>query len=174
MIKTVNLQYLPQNISGPQNFCWENDPSNVQTPGLKIITPPLGIESGKLLLVVGVHTMAEASLQHVQDELDEIVNQIVKVQANSTAVEAAIAGKGTYRGYSGEDVFLKHNLWAVQKEMLKQLRRQERKLVKEKVQLLQTISPQQFTSGIGERHAWIASAGDCAATDCCSRNQLQQ
>lgn len=103
--------------------------------------------------------MSEASLQRVQVELDEIVNQIVKVQANSTAVEAAIAGKGTYRGYSGEDVFLKHNLWAVQKEMLKQLRRQERKLVKEKVQLLQCIAPQQFTSDIGEIHAWVAFSG---------------
>lgn len=97
--------------------------------------------------------MAEATLQQVQVELDDIIKQIVKVQANSTAVEAAIAGKGTYRGYSGEDVFLKHNLWAVQKEMMKQLRRQERKLVKQKVQLLQCISPQQYAPDMGKKYA---------------------
>lgn len=79
-------------------------------------------------------------LQQLQVEIDDVAKQIVKVLANSTAVEAAIAGNGTYRGYSGEDVFLKHNLWAVQREMMKQLRRQQRKLEKQKSQLLQQIS----------------------------------
>lgn len=80
-------------------------------------------------------------LRQLQIELDDVGKQIVKVLANSSSVEAAIAGNGTYRGYSGEDVFLKHNLWAVQKEMMKQLRRQQRKLEKQKAQLLQQISP---------------------------------
>lgn len=80
-------------------------------------------------------------LQQLQAKLDDVAKQIIKVLANSTAVEAAIAGNGTYRGYSGEDVFLKHNLWAVQKEMMKELRRQERKLEKQKAQLLQQTSP---------------------------------
>lgn len=80
-------------------------------------------------------------LHQLQAELDNVAKQIIKVLANSTAVEAAIAGNGTYRGYSGEDVFLKHNLWAVQKEMMKQLRRQERRLEKQKAQLLQQASP---------------------------------
>lgn len=87
--------------------------------------------------------MSDSTLQQVESELDDVAKQVAKVQASSAAVEAAIAGKGTYRGYSGEDVFLKHNLWAVQKEMLKQLKRKESKLAKQKVQLLQHISPQQ-------------------------------
>lgn len=90
--------------------------------------------------------MAEAKLEKVESELDDVVKQVAKVVANSNAVEAAIAGKGTYRGYSGEDVFLKNNLWAVQKEMLKQLRRKQRKLVKQKQQLLERMSPQQQQS----------------------------
>lgn len=86
-------------------------------------------------------------LQQLQVEIDDVAKQMIKVLANSTAVEAAIAGNGTYRGYSGEDVFLKHNLWAVQKEMMKQLRRQQRKLEKQKSQLLQQASPAPPTAG---------------------------
>lgn len=90
------------------------------------------------------HTMSESSkLQQVEIELDDVATQIMEVQANSEAVEAAIAGKGTYRGYSGEDVFLTHNLSVVQKEILKQLKRKERTLAKQKVHLLERISPQQ-------------------------------
>lgn len=101
--------------------------------------------------------MSDSKLQQVQRELDDVAKQVIKVQANSAAVEAAIAGKGTYRGYSGEDVFLKNNLWAVQKEMLKQLKRKERKLAKQKVQLLQHISPQP-PPPTGEKKRWL---------DCC-------
>ncbi|CAM9143068.1 unnamed protein product [Ectocarpus sp. 4 AP-2014] len=85
---------------------------------------------------------SDAQLQQLQLEIDDVSKQVTKVLINSSAVEAAIAGKGTYRGYSGEDVFLKHNLWAVQKEMLKQLRRRERKLEKQKLQLLQRMEQQ--------------------------------
>lgn len=94
--------------------------------------------------------MSDSRLQQVQSELDDVAKQVMKVQANSAAVEAAIAGKGTYRGYSGEDVFLKHNLWAVQKEMLKHLKRKERELAKQKVYLLQSTSPHQQPLPIGE------------------------
>ena len=94
--------------------------------------------------------MSVSQLQQVESELDDVAHQVMKVQANSAAVEAAIAGKGTYRGYSGEDVFLKNNLWAVQKEMLKQLKRKERKLAQQKEQLLQCISHQQKPQPIGE------------------------
>lgn len=68
-------------------------------------------------------------LEEVQAEMEALSRQIRKVEANTDAVEAAIAGRGTFRGYYGEDVFLKHNLRTVQREMMKQLRRQERKLV---------------------------------------------
>ncbi|CAM9893904.1 unnamed protein product [Ectocarpus sp. 6 AP-2014] len=85
---------------------------------------------------------SDTQLQQLQLEIDDVSKQVTKVLINSSAVEAAIAGKGTYRGYSGEDVFLKHNLWAVQKEMLKQLRRRERKLAKQKLQLLQRMEQQ--------------------------------
>lgn len=67
-----------------------------------------------------------------------------KVQADSAAVEAAIEGKGTYRGFSGEDVFLKEHLCVFRKDMLKQLKRKEQ-------QLLQRISPT-----VGEKSCPVA------------------
>lgn len=76
-----------------------------------------------------------AKLQEVQAEIDAVVKQIKRVEFNSNAVEAAIAGHGTYRGYSGEDVFLKNNLSVVQKEMMKQLKRKERSLTHKRQKL---------------------------------------
>lgn len=73
-----------------------------------------------------------AKLQEVLAEIDAVSNQINRVEFNSSAVEAAIAGHGTYRGYSGEDVFLKNNLSVVQKEMMKQLKRRKRGLMNQK------------------------------------------
>lgn len=72
--------------------------------------------------------MEEPELKKVEKELSGVKRQLAKVEANTRAVDAAIAGQGTYRGYSGEDCFLKDNLRVVQKEMLKQLRRKERGL----------------------------------------------
>lgn len=95
--------------------------------------------------------MSDSQLQQIQSELDHVAQEVMEVQANSAAVEAAIAGKGTYRGYSGEDVFLKHNLWPFQKEMLKQLKLKEKNLAKQKLQLLQRISPQQQPPSLGEK-----------------------
>lgn len=84
-------------------------------------------------------------LTEIQAEMDAVAKQIVKVDANSRAVEAAISGQASFRGYSGEDVFLKNNLQAVQKEMMKQLRRREQSLANQKRELLkratQTTTP---------------------------------
>lgn len=100
-------------------------------------------------------------LQQLQLEIDDVTKQIMKVLANSSSVEAAIAGNGTYRGYSGEDVFLKHNLWAVQKEMMKQLRRQQRKLEKQKAQLLQQVSPVPPAVGGEDPFKWDVFCAPC-------------
>lgn len=93
----------------------------------------------------------EAMLRQIQGAIEDVEKEVAKVLANSAAVEAAIAGTGTFRGYSGEDVFLRHNLWTVQKEMLKQLRRKERKLAKQKLQLLQQMPSQQQPPPVGKR-----------------------
>lgn len=77
-----------------------------------------------------------SELKEIEKELASIENQIVKVEANSLAVDNAIAGRGTYRGYSGEDCFLKDNLRVVQREMMKQLKRKARGLNCRKRQLL--------------------------------------
>lgn len=100
-----------------------------------------------------------ASLQEVRVEIAGVVKQIGRVEFNSNAVEAAIAGKGTYRGYSGEDVFLKSNLRVVQREMMKQLRRRERSLTHRKRKLeanlglaaLATQTPQPAAAAVGEQ-----------------------
>lgn len=91
----------------------------------------------------------DASLREVHVAIAAVMKQINRVECNSNAVEAAIAGKGTYRGYSGEDVFLKSNLRIVQKEMMKQLRRRERSLkhrkrgLEAKLGMVAPASPQQ-------------------------------
>lgn len=78
----------------------------------------------------------KSSLPELEKELAAVSKQIGKVEMNAVAVEDAIAGHGTYRGYSGEDVFLRHNLRVVQREMVKQLRRKERDLKSRKRQLV--------------------------------------
>lgn len=117
-----------------------------------------------------------ANLQEVRVEIAAVVKQIDRVEFNSNAVEAAIAGKGTYRGYSGEDVFLKSNLRVVQREMMKQLRRRERSLTHRKRRLeaklglaaLESQNPQPPAADVGEQqsrerhpvfqqHAWGCS-----------------
>lgn len=83
--------------------------------------------------------MENPELKEVEKELVGVQRQLAKVEANSRAVDAAIAGQGTYRGYSGEDCFLKDNLRVVQKEMLKQLRRKERGLDRRRQELLARV-----------------------------------
>lgn len=80
--------------------------------------------------------MGEPELKEIEKELTSIEKQIDNVEANSVAVDNAIAGRGTYRGYSGEDCFLKDNLRVVQREMMKQLKRKARGLNYRKRQLL--------------------------------------
>lgn len=102
-----------------------------------------------------------ASLREVRVEIAAVVKQIDRVEFNSNAVEAAIAGKGTYRGYSGEDVFLKSNLRVVQREMMKQLRRTERSLTHRKRRLeaklglaeLASQNPQPAATAVGEQQS---------------------
>lgn len=69
-----------------------------------------------------------ANIQELQKEIDAVSKQMQKVEANSKAVESAIVVEGTFRGYRGEDLFLKHNLGTVQEEMMKQLMRKQKRL----------------------------------------------
>lgn len=81
-----------------------------------------------------------STLPEIEKELAAVSKQIEKVEMNAAAVEAAIAGVGTYRGYSGEDVFLKHNLRVVQQIMVKQLRGKERGFQNQRRQLLSQLA----------------------------------
>lgn len=76
------------------------------------------------------------NLQALQAEIDAVAKQMQKVEANSKAVESAIVVKGTFRGYRGEDLFLKHNLGTVQEEMMKQLMRKQKGLDNRRRELL--------------------------------------
>lgn len=77
----------------------------------------------------------------LQLEIEQVMKQIRKVQVNSDSVEAAIAGRGTYRGYSGEDVFLKNNLRLVQAQKMTQLQQRQRQLVEMKAKRPKSAVP---------------------------------
>lgn len=94
--------------------------------------------------------MGDPTIQEIEKELAAVVKQIGKVETNASAVEAAIAGHGTYRGYSGEDVFLKNNLRVVQKEMMKQLQRKQKGLITKKHQLLSHMVVMPTDTALGE------------------------
>lgn len=107
--------------------------------------------------------MDEALILQIERELAAIAKQILKVEMNAVAVETAIAGRGTYRGYSGEDVFLKNNLRVVQKEMIKQLRRKERNLKSRKYQLITkgTANSGEEGNNIRLQVLWFRISWDC-------------
>ena len=105
------------------------------------------------------------NIQVLQAEIDAVAKQMQTVEANSKAVESAIVAKGTFRGYHGEDLFLKHNLGTVQAEMVKQLLRRDRGLNVQKRELLDRLGPD--AAAVGGELARCAGPVNCSYNKKC-------